>query len=411
MKNKILLIIFFSLFICSTQYSQNINGKLGIGGQFLIRDTNNTFLSVPQNTGNLTLNRSLTLQNTSASTVGVIYKDAFRFLHNYGTQNTFMGINSGNFSMTGLGGNTIVGFSTFSSNTTGYENTSVGSNTLFSNTTGYLNTAFGTFSLNLNTTGYHNTAFGSYSLRSQTVGTQNTALGYASLYSNFSGSFNTAVGHNSLYSNTGGNQNTAVGYNALYNTTGSYNTAIGYDAQVPNVSGSYQVRIGSPAVTYAGVQVAWTITSDKRWKSDIKSSELGLNFISKLKPVSYFRNNDENKRTEYGFIAQDVEEVLKESGVENSGMLTISDEGMYELRYNDLLSPMVKAIQELSEELHAEKTKNNELSAGLLSEKKKSEELENRLAAFELMQNKLVKKMDELESKSNDLKEIKLGEK
>lgn len=411
MKNKILLIIFFSLFVCSTQYSQNINGKLGIGGQFIIRDTNNTFLSVPQNTGFLTLNRSLTLQNTSGSTVGVVYKDAFRFLHNYGNQNTFMGINSGNFSMTGLGGNTIVGFSTFSSNTTGYENTSVGSNTLFSNTTGYLNTAFGTFSLNLNTTGYHNTAFGSYSLRSQTVGTQNTALGYASLYSNFSGSFNTAVGHNSLYSNTGGNQNTAVGYNALYNTTGSYNTAIGYDAQVPNVSGSYQVRIGSPAVTYAGVQVAWTITSDKRWKSDIKSSELGLNFISKLKPVSYFRNNDEKKRTEYGFIAQDVEEVLKESGVENSGMLTISDEGMYELRYNDMLAPMVKAIQELSVELNAEKTKNDELSAGLLSEKNKNEELENRLAAFELMQNKLVKKMDELESKNNDLKEIKLGEK
>jgi len=411
MKNKILLIIIFSLFICSYQYSQNINGKLGTGGQFIIRDTNNTFLSVPQGTGYLTLNRSLTLPGTTGSTIGVIYKDASRFLHNYGSQNTFMGINSGNFTMTGLGGNTNVGFLSLSSNTTGYENTSVGSNTLFSNTTGYLNTAFGTFSLNLNTTGYHNTAYGSYSLRSQTVGNQNTALGYASLYSNFNGSFNTAVGYNSLYSNTVGNQNTAVGYNSLYNTTGSYNTAIGYDAQVPNVSGSYQVRIGSPAVTYAGVQVAWTITSDKRWKSDIQSSNLGLSFIRKLKPVSYYRNSDESKKSEYGFIAQDIEEVLKESGIENSGMLTITDEGMYELRYNDLLSPMVKAMQELSEGLLAEKNKNDELSAGLLAEKIKNEELEKRLAIFEQTQNKLVKKMDELESKNNDLREVKLGEK
>jgi hypothetical protein len=378
-------------------YSQNINGKLGTNGQFIVRDTNNTFLSILQSTGYLTLHRSLTLPNTTGSTIGVVYKDAFRFLHNYGSQNTFMGINSGNFTMTGNGGNTIVGFSSFVSNTTGYENTSVGSNTLFSNTTGYLNTAFGTFSLNLNTTGYHNTAFGSYSLRSHTVGNQNTALGYASLYSNTTGSFNTAVGYNSLFNNTGGNQNTAVGYNSLYNTTGSYNTAIGYDAQVPNVSGSYQVRIGSTAVTYAGVQVAWTITSDKRWKSDIQSSNLGLSFISKLKPVSYFRINDVNKKQEYGFIAQDVEEALKESGIDNSGMITIDDAGKYELRYNDLLAPMVKAMQELNEENEKLKSENIELKKMFLD--------------FQKTQNMLVKKVEQLESKETDLKEIKLGNK
>jgi 5'(3')-deoxyribonucleotidase len=38
-------------------------------------------------------------------------------------------------------------------------------------------------------------------------------------------------------------------------------------------------------------------------------------------------------------------------------MLTISDDGMYGLRYNDLLAPMIKAIQELkvqNEKLKAE---------------------------------------------------------
>ncbi|MDI6803524.1 MAG: tail fiber domain-containing protein [Bacteroidota bacterium] len=375
--------------------SQDINGKLGTDGQFIIRDTNNTFISVPQSSGYLTLNRSLTLPNTTSSTLGIIFKGAFRFLHNYGSQNIFLGVNSGNFSMTGIGGNTIVGFSSFISNTTGYENTAVGSNALYSNSTGYLNTAFGTHSLNLSTTGYHNTAFGSYSLRSHTVGNQNTALGYASLYSNTSGSFNTAVGYQSLFNGTGGNQNTAVGYQSLYNTTGSYNTAIGYDAQVPNTAGSYQVRIGSHAITYAGVQVAWTITSDKRWKSNILNSNLGLNFISKLNPVSYSRTNDENQKTEYGFIAQEVEEILKGAGVENSGMLTIDDEGKYELRYNDLLAPMVKSMQELNMKCETLEEKNNNL--------------EEKIIKLVQMQNILVNEIDKIKSNDTYIKEVKLG--
>ncbi len=59
-------------------------------------------------------------------------------------------------------------------------------------------------------------------------------------------------------------------------------------------------------------------TSDRRLKSNILNSNLGLNFITKLRPVSYTRKNDENQKTEYGFIAQEVEELLKESGVDTS---------------------------------------------------------------------------------------------
>lgn len=45
-----------------------------------------------------------------------------------------------------------------------------------------------------------------------------------------------------------------------------------------------------------------------------------------------------------------MEEVLKESDVNNSGIITKDDNGNYEMRYNDLLAPMVKAIQELKAE-------------------------------------------------------------
>ncbi len=46
-------------------------------------------------------------------------------------------------------------------------------------------------------------------------------------------------------------------------------------------------------------------------------------------------------------------------------MITIDDAGRYELRYNDLLAPMVKAIQELKVENEIIKSENEELKAKL----------------------------------------------
>jgi hypothetical protein len=191
---------------------------------------------------------------------------------------------------------------------------------------------------------------------SNTSGSNNTANGASSMYSNTSGYSNTADGILALPDNTIGNFNTAIGYHSLLgSTSGNNNTGIGHVAVVPTATSSNQVRIGNTFVTYAGVQVAWTITSDKRWKSDIKNSELGLDFVKKLRPVSYFRNNDESKKLEYGFIAQEIEEALNNAGASNNGIISKDDKGMYGVRYNDLMSPMVKAIQELNTNIEKQK--------------------------------------------------------
>jgi len=105
----------------------------------------------------------------------------------------------------------------------------------------------------------------------------------------------------------------------------------------------------------ATTKVAWTTSSDKRWKSDIKQSALGLDFIKSLNPVSYFRNNDEKKKTEYGFIAQELETALNKAGAANNGIISKDDAGMYSVRYNDLLAPMVKAIQEQQAQIDEQK--------------------------------------------------------
>ncbi len=127
------------------------------------------------------------------------------------------------------------------------------------------------------------------------------------------------------------------------------------------VSGGFSsIRIGTNQ-TLAQVPVAWNIISDRRAKSDIKDSALGVDFIKTLRPVSYFKNNDEKKRTEYGFIAQEVEEALINVGDKNNGVVHIDPNGDYSLRYNDFISISVKAIQEQQELIEALQKSNAEL--------------------------------------------------
>ncbi len=286
--------------------------------------------------------------------------------------------------------NTANGYQALYTNTIGLWNTANGYQALFSNNDSY-NTATGYRSLYANTTGYSNTANGVFSLSANTTGIWNTAIGYTALISNITGNSNTATGKGALGFNTAGSGNTATGYQALNYTTGSSNTAVGLGAGFFITTGSNnivigngadindgtfsnQVRIGNNAITYAGIQVAWTITSDSRWKADIKNSNLGLDFIKQLHPVSYYRNNDESKRTEYGFIAQEVEASLNKAGAANTGIISKDNKGMYGVRYNDFIAPMVKAIQELNAKDEAQQKQIAELKLLLekLSEKKEA---------------------------------------
>jgi hypothetical protein len=99
--------------------------------------------------------------------------------------------------------------------------------------------------------------------------------------------------------------------------------------------------------------------SDRRVKTNIVDSDLGLSFINKLRPISFKKINKD--KTKYGFIAQEVEEVLvslnkptEDYGiVKNSGTFTDEDgiEHGYFLNYLQFISPLTKAVQELSAEV------------------------------------------------------------
>jgi hypothetical protein len=103
--------------------------------------------------------------------------------------------------------------------------------------------------------------------------------------------------------------------------------------------------------------------SDLRLKQKVAPVGLGLSFINKLTPVS-FAWNEQADSVQYGLIAQDVEKLMSNEGIENYG-LVFRDENelapepglapspVRRIDYNQLLSPVIKSIQELSQRVDA----------------------------------------------------------
>ncbi len=298
--------------------------------------------------------------------------------NNLGAHNTASGWYT-LFANTSGGYNAAFGDAALASNTTGVYNTAIGSNALPLNTTADYNTAVGGNTLSFNTIGEKNAASGYGALNKNSVGNFNTATGYGALQENTVGNKNTALGHFALVNSTNTSRNIAVGYNAATTNTGSNNIVIGAETNVAIPSADNQIQMGNGDVTYAAIKVAWTITSDSRYKTNIKTSPLGLAFINQLKPVAYTRTNDAAQKTEYGFIAQEVEQTLMAFGDANNGIISKDYQGMYGMRYNDLMSPLVKAVQEQQAIIDAQSKKITALETALLA---KNAQLETELKAI-----------------------------
>jgi hypothetical protein len=215
----------------------------------------------------------------------------------------------------------------------------------------------------------------------------NVAIGYLSMFNNETGDFNVAIGYNSYrtqLASTGGDKNTAIGANTFSTstTTASYNVLIGAESgssvttgngntiinpltntgsalPVFNVnSENNRISMGSTAVTNAYVKVAWTVTSDARDKTNFSSVPYGLDFVSKLEPISYqFKTSREdetpNGNVRYGFKAQDILEL------EGDNPVIIDNEDLESLKFNSdsLIPVLVNAIKELKAELELLKSK------------------------------------------------------
>ncbi len=365
--------------------------------------------------------------NTSGSNNTAVGFEALRF-NSFGgfggNDNTSVGYRSLFLNLSGSN-NTAQGFQALYSNTSGDENTAFGYKSLFSNcngpgNVGSSNTAMGYMALYSNDAGDGNTAIGVESMKLNQGGLHCTAVGYQSLFSNNNGGdYNVGIGYKANYMNTSGLGNVAVGAHALYannnysactaigtavlynnfgdnnvafganaglinapksnitllgsysDLTGSFNnaTAIGYMALAKS---SNSIWLGNNAVSLIRSNAGIYQSSDGRFKREIKDDVVGLEFILRLKPVTY--NFDAKKFTEFttrhlpdsirekhlaldyshvyaikqsGFIAQEVYAAAKESNYDFNGVSVPAEtKEHYSLNYNLFVVPLVKALQE-----------------------------------------------------------------
>lgn len=131
------------------------------------------------------------------------------------------------------------------------------------------------------------------------------------------------------------------------------------------------VSVHTPVVHY---------DSDKKLKSNIAtlSTDESLKLITSLEPKSYSFKKDKDQKIRYGFIAQEVEKVLQNNNLKNTGLVNYQllktnedvtankdkykDEEMnLSLSYTDLIAPTIAVVQYQQKEIESLKKEINEL--------------------------------------------------
>ena len=208
---------------------------------------------------------------TTTPLTGQFQVDGVRFLHSFGTHNTFLGRNAGNFTLTGS------------------NNTAVGESALFLNTSGARNTAVGEDALR-NTTGDDNTAVGQDAGFRATTGDHNIYLG-----ANVGGVPGEA---NTMYLGRVGTQTTTFIAGVRGITTGA-------DA--------IQVLIDS-------IGQLGTVSSSRRYKEDIQDMGRASAGLLDLRPVTFRytqASTDGATPIQYGLIAEEVAAIYPDVVVYN----------------------------------------------------------------------------------------------
>jgi hypothetical protein len=190
------------------------------------------------------------------------------------------------------------------------------------------------------------------------------------------------VSGNSTLGNTTTTTNLTI--NSTANIVGGYGVTSDWS---PNGDGSCNLGIsGSHRWAHVYASNTTITTSDQRLKTNITTSALGLDFINSLRPVSYqwiegskklvvdaegnpiVESVDENgkpvhktesipgKRTHYGLIAQEVKSALDAANVGDFAGWVQDDlsnpDSFQSVSYEQFISPLIKAVQELSNRLN-----------------------------------------------------------
>ena len=124
------------------------------------------------------------------------------------------------------------------------------------------------------------------------------------------------------------------------------------------------VNLGSDPV-YSNNGVLTNVNpSDKRLKQNINNLKYGLNEINKLNPVSFQYKDSNDKAIKFGYIAQEVKDVIPEA-------VALQTDGYFGMYPDKIDVVTVKAIQELYQIVKEQQTQIEELKKELKQVKKK----------------------------------------
>ena len=217
----------------------------------------------------------------------------------------------------------------------------------------------------------NNVAVGDSALEDITEANGNVCVGYQAGTAVTTGIHNICIGYQAGNNITEGQGNVLIGTGAspshAVNIDDSIVISAGTDAVVGGVTESIRIGVDSDYIENVfGTNASWAHSSDERIKKDIKDNTLGLDFINDLRTVTFkkkapseypkqFEQYNPNKternnpeQINYGFVAQEVKEAMDKSGHSDFTAWSEGTDTMQMLAESELITPLVKAIQELT---------------------------------------------------------------
>jgi hypothetical protein len=155
--------------------------------------------------------------------------------------------------------------------------------------------------------------------------------------------------------NAGISAGTGITLNA---TTGQIESSVNGDDILNlnrNVSDGKIIRLFKNCIEVGSISTnANSLPSDINFKTNINNLDLGLNLVNKLRPVSYnHKIDDSGSALSTGFIAQEMQCVLDELGIERNKYFILQhkpveyqNESQYWVDYTKMIPVLTKAIQE-----------------------------------------------------------------
>jgi hypothetical protein len=274
-----------------------------------------------------------------------------------GYNNILIGRDAGKFGAA-FNRNVFIGYDAGESNLTGIGNVFIGQEAGDKANSNY-NTFVGAWSGLLTTTGGDNTFIGQDAGILNTTGSSNTFIGKQAGYSNSTGSSNVFIGREAGYSETGSNKlyidNSNTASPLIY---GEFdNDRIG----INRVATTNTLEVGGEASKASAGD--WLANSDARLKKNITTlnSEAVLQQMLSLQGITYewndtTTNNERPTGIQYGFTAQNIQEVFPT-------LVTTDNQGYLQTAYGTYDAMYVEAIRALNDKIENLTNANKNLKA------------------------------------------------